>query len=250
MDKVPFMPPKGIFFREQWQGMQDMVGKLPISPPVETLGADALSASRNVDRLGSEFRFQSLIATMLSPQTKDEQTAAAFQALRGLVGEKPFLPSALAQCSENSISDAIKQVSFFSVKAKNIKTAAQTCSESYNDDIPSDIDDLLAFKGVGPKIGYLTFTIAWGKTLGICVDTHVHRISNRLGWVDTWSAKSNGPERTRLRLQEWLPRELWSDINHRLVGFGQSICFARNPACHKCELTDSCKYYQNGRRDL
>ena len=95
-------------------------------------------------------------------------------------------------------------------------------------------------------MGYLTFSIAWNLNEGICVDTHVHRISNRLGWVNTWHAKSNGPERTRKELELMLPKELWGDVNQLLVGFGQTLCFARNPLCDSCTLwNDHFLYYKN-----
>jgi endonuclease-3 len=139
-------------------------------------------------------------------------------------------------------------VSFYKIKAQNILDASRICTTTYNDDIPTSIEDLLKFNGVGPKIAYLTFTIAHGQTLGICVDTHVHRITNRLGWVNTWAAKSNGPEKTRIALQKVLPQDKWGDVNGLIVGFGQTICSAKTPRCDQCLLTESCKFYQAGKK--
>lgn len=210
---------------------------------VDTMGADALARRDVSDPV--QFRFQTLIATMLSPQTRDEQTDIAYENLRSLVQPSTLTASSLAKQSLDKIEEAIKPVSFYKVKAGNILEAARICLSNYKGDIPADLDDLLKLKGVGPKIAYLTFTIAWGKTLGICVDTHVHRIANRLGWVDTSSAKSNGPEKTRIALEEVLPQEKWADVNGLLVGFGQTICTAKAPRCSECSLTDSCTFFQS-----
>ena len=150
--------------------------------------------------------------------------------------------------------------------------------------IPTCIEDMLSYKGVGPKIAYLTFSIAWGRDEGICVDTHVHRIGNRLRWVGGWpkvavngakgkaqrkghvaSTVANGdtesareadtlelpwkntasPEKTRLQLQKLLPRSHWGKVNELLVGFGQTVCNAKKPMCHACELQSDCAHYMS-----
>jgi len=140
----------------------------------------------------------------------------------------------------SQIEAAIQPVSFYKTKAVNLLDASKKCVELYNDDIPRKIEDLFAFRGVGPKVAYLTFTIAYNETLGICVDTHVHRIANRLGWTTTAT-----PEKTRKALEVFLPHEKWSTVNGLLVGFGQTICSAKSPQCSKCSLTASCKYFKN-----
>jgi endonuclease III len=210
--------------------------------PVDTMGASALALSEP-NQSSEEFRFATLIVTMLSPQTKDQQTSIAYNRLRDQLRPQPFLASTLrASLSEDMIAEAIRGVSFHRVKAKNILTAVKAMDEKFHNDLPKHIEDLLAFPGVGPKIAYLTFTIAWNKTEGICVDTHVHRITNRLGWVDTFD-KSNGPEKTRLALESFLPRDVWHEINGLFVGFGQSICDAKKPKCNICLLKSTCKYH-------
>lgn len=228
-------------WKQQWSKIELMRGKYPAA--VDTMGADALAHRGGAK--SAEFRFQTLIATMLSPQTKDQQTLLAFDNLVALVAPQPLLASSLLTCAMTDIEEAVKPVSFFTTKATNILEASKRCVEEFNDDIPTNINDLLSFRGVGPKIAYLTFTIAHGITLGICVDTHVHRISNRLGWVDTWTSKSNGPEKTRKQLEALLPQEKWEHVNFLIVGFGQSICYARAPKCSECLLTDSCKYFND-----
>lgn len=229
-------------WEEHWQHIEQM--RSSVSAAVDSMGAEALAHS-GTSTTGKSFRFQTLIATMLSPQTKDAQTAQAFNNLMKMVHPNPFLPSALSQFSSEEIEKQIRMTSFYSAKAKNILAAAQQCKNLYDDDIPSKIVELLQFKGVGPKIGYLTFSIAWGETLGICVDTHVHRIANRLDWVDTWRAKSNGPEKTRKELEAFLPHDRWEKINVLLVGFGQTICKAISPKCDQCTIKSNCRYFED-----
>jgi len=225
---------------EHWSAIERMRGYEVAA--VDTMGADALSRSGNAK--DSNYRFQTLIACMLSPQTKDQQTSAAFDNLVALVAPDPLLPSTLSNRSVESIEQAIRMVSFRTVKSKNILEASRRCLQEFNNDIPTNIDDLLSFRGVGPKIAYLTFTIALGNTLGICVDTHVHRISNRLAWVDTWHM-SNGPEQTRKQLESFLPKERWEHVNGLIVGFGQTICSAKAPKCSECLLVQACRYHND-----
>lgn len=118
-----------------------------------------------------------------------------------------------------------------------IKQTVKILHETYNDDIPNSIEGLLALPGVGPKMSYLAMQTAWGQNLGIGVDVHVHRIVNRLGWTRT---NSSGPEATRKVLEEWLPQELWPEINHLLVGFGQTLCLPVRPKCEECLLNQTC----------
>jgi len=240
-----FIPPAPSVFVAQWESIQKMLDGLENRPPIETMGAEPLAAYGGMNKSSVEFRFQTLIGTMLSPQTKDEQTSVAFRNLIELVSPLPLTAENLNQCELSSVVEAISMVSFYKVKAVNIKIAAERCLNEHDGDIPTDVDDLLNFRGVGPKIAFLTFTIARGETLGICVDTHVHRIANRLRWVDTWKTKSNGPEKTRLQLQSWLDREYWPHVNGKIVAFGQSICAAKAPRCTECELTESCSYFDN-----
>jgi endonuclease-3 len=228
-------------WQQQWKKIEDM--RKHNKAAVDTMGADALAKRDVANPL--QLRFQTLIATMLSPQTRDEQTTAAYENLRGIVPSGTLTATSLAGQQLHKVEEAIRPVSFYKVKAVNILEASKICVNDYDGDIPSTIEDLLKFKGVGPKIAYLTFTIAWNKTLGICVDTHVHRIANRLGWVETADSKSKATEKTRVALQEVLPEEKWADVNGLLVGFGQTICTARAPKCSQCTVSDSCKFYQS-----
>ena len=248
-------------WKEQWDAIETLRMESRGLAPVDSMGAGSLSKTEydTENKVSEEsFRFRTLMATMLSPQTKDQQTNDAFHNLLALVLNKgvEFRASALAKESIETIEQCIRPVSFYKTKARNIHLAARRIDEEFGDDIPEDIDALLGFKGVGPKVAYLTFEIAWGKSEGICVDTHVHRTANRLGWVKTdpihagdGAAKpvANGAEKTRKQLEQWLPRERWGSVNELFVGFGQTICSARTPLCEKsCSsvLRSSCLYYK------
>lgn len=116
----------------------------------------------------------------------------------------------------------------------------KTCDilrSQYNGDIPKTIPDLIKLPGVGPKMAHICMNAAWGEVTGIGVDTHVHRISNRLGWVPK---PTKEPEKTRVELEKWMPYEHWDEINVILVGFGQTTCTPINPKCGNCLLTKLC----------
>ncbi|PJF19851.1 Endonuclease III-like protein 1-like protein, partial [Paramicrosporidium saccamoebae] len=124
---------------------------------------------------------------------------------------------------------------FYRRKATAIKRATQILKTSYDSDIPDSLEELQKLPGVGPKMACLVMQNAWGRNAGIGVDVHVHRICNRLGWV-----KTKTPEETRTDLEDWLPRELWTDINPLLVGFGQTVCLPVKPKCSDCLLNSTC----------
>jgi endonuclease-3 len=114
---------------------------------------------------------------------------------------------------------------------KFLRATAKICVEEYGGDIPPDVEGLLALPGVGPKMAYLVMNVGWGVSSGICVDTHVHRISERLGWVPAVALGVNGTPRknrtaedTRKCLEGWLPQAEWVDINPLLVGHGRAVC--------------------------
>jgi endonuclease-3 len=223
-----------------WKQIETVRGIVPAD--IDTMGAQALAGYVDGPQDDSGFRFQTLVGTMLSPQTKDEQTSAAFYNLVKLVAPDPLLPSTLAKKSIEDIESNIRMVSFFRNKAIAIHQAAVNCRDEFNNDIPRDIKTLMSFRGVGPKVGFLTLTIAWGETTGICVDTHVHRLVNRLGWVDTIHQT---PEHTRIALESFLPKSKWAEVNFLFVGFGQSVCKARGPKCEECPLQPNCLYFND-----
>lgn len=118
---------------------------------------------------------------------------------------------------------------------RHIKEATEIIIKKYEGDIPETVKELTKFKGVGMKMAVNTVNLAWGQTVGIGVDVHLHRICNRLGWV-----KTDSPDETREDLREWLPKDKWKEINPLLSGFGQMICTARNPKCAECKVSHLC----------
>ncbi|CAG9785922.1 unnamed protein product [Diatraea saccharalis] len=186
-------------------------------------------------------RYQSLIALMLSSQTKDQVTFAAMERLkaRGLTVDN------VLSMTDEELGQLIYPVGFWKTKVKYIKKTTQTLKEQYKGDIPDSVDKLCKLTGVGPKMAHICMQVAWNKVTGIGVDTHVHRISNRIGWVSKPTAT---PEETRKALQTWLPFELWSEVNHLMVGFGQTICLPVNPICNECLNRDICPSSGKGRK--
>ncbi|KAM3326641.1 endonuclease III 1, chloroplastic [Capsicum chacoense] len=186
-----------------------------------------------------ERRFAELVGSLLSSQTKGHVTHEATQRLleNGLLSAET-----MDKADEATIKSLIYPVGFYTRKARQLKQVAKICLSKYDGDIPSTLDDLLLLPGVGPKIAHLVMIMAWNKVEGICVDTHVHRVSNRLGWVLRPGTKqgTRSPEETRVSLQKWLPKEEWVSINLLLVGFGQTICTPLRPRCAKCTVSEFC----------
>ncbi|XP_058426313.1 endonuclease III-like protein 1 isoform X3 [Diceros bicornis minor] len=191
-----------------------------------------------VDQLGVEHcydpsappkvrRYQVLLSLMLSSQTKDQVTAGAMQRLRawGLTVDS------ILQTDDSTLGTLIYPVGFWRNKVKYIKQTSAILQQRYGGDIPASVTELVALPGVGPKMAHLAMAVAWGTVSGIAVDTHVHRIANRLRWT---KKTTKSPEETRTALEEWLPRELWSEINGLLVGFGQQTCLPVRPRCQAC----------------
>ncbi|XP_076151673.1 endonuclease III-like protein 1 [Alosa pseudoharengus] len=172
-------------------------------------------------------RYQVLISLMLSSQTKDQVTAAAMQRLRA----HGLTVAAILNTEDDTLGKLIYPVGFWRTKVKYIKQSTAMIQQEYGGDIPNSVEGLVRLPGVGPKMAHLAMDIAWNQISGIGVDTHVHRISNRLGWTRT---TTKNPEETRQALEEWLPRELWSEINWLLVGFGQQVCLPVGPLCASC----------------
>lgn len=175
--------------------------------------------------------FKILISTVLSLRTKDEVTAIASERLFALAET----PEQMLQRSQEEIANAIYPVGFHRTKAENILGICRDLLEQYDGKVPDNIDDLLTFKGVGRKTANLVVTLGYGKP-GICVDTHVHRITNRWGYVDTRT-----PEQTESALREKLPAEYWIEINDLLVAYGQNLCRPISPFCSRCRLKPYCE---------
>lgn len=180
---------------------------------------------------------------MLSSQTRDEVTHAACQRLK-VFG---FTPEAILNAETSDLEDVLKPVGFYKTKAKNLQKTAKILIEEYNSDIPNNLEDLMKLPGVGPKMAHLCMRSAWQMTSGIGVDTHVHRISNRLKFVHQ---ETKNPEQTRKSLEAWLPKKYWDEINLLMVGFGQTICSPVSPKCNICISNQICPnaFKETGKR--
>jgi len=174
--------------------------------------------------------FELLVACIISLRTKDEVTAVASRRLFNLAAS----PAELAVMPEDEISRAIYPAGFYRTKAGQLKKIAGILDTEHNGRVPDDEQALLALPGVGRKTANLVLGLGFDKP-AICVDTHVHRISNRLGMVET-----PDPSRTETALHDVLPVELWIEINDLLVTFGQNRCHPVSPRCSGCPLADLC----------
>ncbi|XP_071389919.1 endonuclease III-like protein 1 isoform X1 [Centroberyx affinis] len=198
--------------------------------PVDNMGAEKCY---DTEAPAHVRRFQVLVSLMLSSQTKDQVTAAAMQKLRahGCTVEN------ILSTDDETLGKLIYPVGFWRTKVKYLKQTSAMLQQEFGGDIPDSVEGLVRLSGVGPKMAHLAMDIAWDQVSGIGVDTHVHRISNRLGWL---RKSTKNPEETRKALEEWLPRELWSEINWLLVGFGQQVCLPVSPLCSVCLNQHSC----------
>ncbi|MDD3374264.1 MAG: endonuclease III [Candidatus Omnitrophica bacterium] len=174
--------------------------------------------------------FLVLVSCILSLRTKDETTLLASQRLFELA----MNPKAMLTLSVLQIEKAIYPVGFYKTKARNIKGMCKDILEKFGGRVPDEIEDLLTLKGVGRKTANLVLTEGYGK-LGICVDTHVHRISNRLGYI-----KTKNPEQTEMALRKKLPKKFWIEYNALLVTWGQNVCRPISPRCTECAISELC----------
>jgi endonuclease-3 len=171
-----------------------------------------------------------LISCILSLRTQDKTTGEASERLFAIA---PDIKS-MAVLSVSKIEKAIYPVGFYKTKAMRLKELCNTVIDQYNSKVPDDINELLKLKGVGRKTANLVVTLGYKKP-GICVDTHVHRITNRWGYV-----KTRTPEQTEFALRAKLPKKYWLDINGLLVAFGQGICRPISPICSMCDIKKFC----------
>ncbi|MBI4380787.1 MAG: endonuclease III [candidate division NC10 bacterium] len=174
--------------------------------------------------------FRVLISCILSQQTKDGVTEVASIRLYRLADR----PETILALSERRIARAIYPVSFYRTKAKTIREVCRTLLTRFAGRVPDSLEELLGLKGVGRKTANLVLTVGYRKS-GICVDTHVHRISNRWGYVTTKT-----PEQTEMALRRKLPKRHWIYYNDLLVPFGQHLCRPVSPYCSRCPVARWC----------
>lgn len=223
----PTVPPEN--FEKVWGAIYELRRKG--GAPVDTMGCERLfdpNASPEVKR------YQILVSLMLSSQTRDEIVAKVIGRLQryGLTAQR------MLDIPETELAALLTGVSYSFRKAQFIKRTTSILVEEFNGDVPSELEEVLALPGVGPKMAHLFLQTAWGRVEGIGVDTHVHRISARLGWTDVTQCKT--PEKTQLALQAWLPKDYWRPINALLVGFGQTVCRPVSPLCPQCPASPWC----------
>jgi endonuclease-3 len=177
--------------------------------------------------------FKILIGTILSARTRDEVTTAVIKALFSRFKN----PDELSRANLSDIKKRIKKIGFYNVKASRLKEVSQLIIKKYNGEVPSNLDDLLTLPGVGRKTANCVLVYGFKKA-AIPVDIHVHRISNRIGIVNT-----KNPEETENVLQKSIDKKYWIRVNETFVTFGQNICLPIKPKCNVCQLTKMCKYY-------
>lgn len=175
--------------------------------------------------------FRVLLGCILSQRTKDAVTHKAAEKLFQLAPS----PEAILKLSEDELSRIIYPVGFYRKKAGTLREISKILLEKYGGKVPSSLEELLQLPGVGRKTANLVLSTSFGKD-AIAVDTHVHRIANRMGMISTKT-----PEETEKELRKVLPKKWWKELNHTLVLFGQNICLPRNPRCGECPVESYCK---------
>uniref|UniRef100_T1JNU5 Endonuclease III homolog n=1 Tax=Strigamia maritima TaxID=126957 RepID=T1JNU5_STRMM len=223
---------KGDWQPENWRETLANIEKMreKRDAPVDSMGCHKCSDETLEPEV---YRWQILVSLMLSSQTKDQMTHAAMARLR----EFGLTVDHVANTENSILEKLIYPVGFYKRKAEYLKKTARILRDDYDGDIAPTVESLCKLPGVGPKMAHLCMQVAWGQVTGIGVDTHVHRIVNRLKWV---RKPTKTPDATRIALQDWLPQELWRSINISLVGFGQQTCLPVNPKCQVCLNKNIC----------
>ena len=178
--------------------------------------------------------FSILIGTILSARTKDESTTRIVKDLFKVYKNA----KQLANAKVKDVEKIIKSIGFYHVKAKRIIDVAKIIDSQYKGKVPDNLEKLIELPGVGRKTANCVLVYAYEKP-AIPVDIHVHRISNRLGLVQT-----KNPEETEFELMKKIPKKFWLDINDTFVMYGQNICKPITPMCNVCKIKSSCKYYK------
>lgn len=193
------------------------------------------TALKNLQTQENGDPYKILIGTILSARTRDETTTNVIK----ILFSKFKNANELSRANLKDIKELIQKIGFYNVKAVRIKEVSKILVEKYNSKVPSNLEDLLSFPGVGRKTANCVLVYGFRKP-AIPVDIHVHRISNRIGIVNT-----KKPEETEMVLQKLIDRKYWTAVNETFVVFGQNICLPIKPKCNVCRLTKLCKYYES-----
>ena len=205
---------------------------------VETMNAvnpPRMTALKELHEAETEGPFSILIGTILSARTRDENTT---KVMKNLLSHYKS-PKALSSAKVKEIEKIIKPIGFYHVKAKRIIKVASIINSQYGGNVPDDFEKLIELPGVGRKTANCVLVYAFDKP-AIPVDTHVHRISNRLGLVRT-----KAPEDTEKELMKKIPKKYWLEINDTFVMYGQNICKPISPMCNVCKIKRKCNYYKS-----
>jgi len=192
-----------------------------------------MTALRELREAESGGPFSILIGTILSARTKDENTAKVVK----MLFSKYKNAKQLSEANVKDVEKIIKSIGFYHVKSKRIIEVAKMIHSEYKGKVPDDLEKLVTLPGVGRKTANCVLVYAYDKP-AIPVDTHVHRISNRLGLV-----KTKSPEETEQKLMEKIPKKFWLEINDTFVMYGQNICKPISPLCSVCKIKKMCEYY-------
>jgi len=215
---MPLQPPRN---EKEWDdvfALIDGVLEKTILPSVSVIALDG----------GNPFKI--LISTIISLRTRDEVTLTSSKKLF----KKAVTPEEMVQLPQKKIEDLIYPAGFYKTKAKNILQICQMLLDKWEGTVPNQKRALMTLPGVGTKTANLTLGLGFGID-AICVDIHVHRIANRLGWI-----KTPTPEKSEIALEKILPRKMWIPINEMMVHFGQQICKPVSPFCSRCPTVKNC----------
>lgn len=190
--------------------------------------------------LNHETPFQLLVATILSAQTTDKKVN---EVTKELFKEYPDVDSFLTM-SINELENRIKQIGLYRTKAKNIMIMCNQLKDNFNGEVPKTMEEITSLAGAGRKTANVVLSNAFGVP-SIAVDTHVFRVSNRLGLAD-----SDNVLEVEKQLQKELPKKEWTLTHHLLIFHGRYCCIARNPKCNECRLQSKCKYYKENKKKL
>jgi endonuclease-3 len=205
----------------------------------EAIGRDyRASVNRIAEGRDRPDPFEVLVSTIISLRTRDEVTFAASERLLRHAPD----PAALQELQEAEIGRLIYPAGFYRTKAHNLRAIATILLDQFGGSVPDTLDGLTSLPGVGRKTANLVLGLGFGIP-AICVDIHVHRIPNRLGWIETTS-----PAASEVALMEILPERFWIPVNELLVRFGQKICTPQSPWCSRCPLAEDCRQVGVDRR--
>ncbi len=202
---------------------------------MNSVGPPRMTALNELHEAETAGPFSILIGTILSARTKDENTAKVVKKLFS----RYKTPKALAKAKVRDVEKLIKSIGFYHVKTKRIIQVASIIDSQYKGKVPANFEKLIELPGVGRKTANCVLVYAF-DTPAIPVDTHVHRISNRLGLVDT-----KMPEETEMELRKKIPKKYWLQINDTFVMYGQNICKPISPMCDICKIKTKCNYYKS-----